>query len=357
MRRSRSLLALAAAVACGAPPAAPPATGAPAGPPPPASTATPGAPAPVAGAAPAPPGPAPPPDPWAGTSFPPPDSPPLHPASAVAGDGHWVRLGDASRGDRAAQDPPPLFQATVHPHPLSRYKKVVAVAMDLKLLGLHLVAGTEDPESAEVPVSARPGTVAAVHRDSVVAVFNGGWQAKHGRWGMKIGEHRLLPPRADACTIAIYRDGRVRIAAWQALAPTEPEMAAYRQTPPCLLEGGELHPRLEAHDERPWGGLDPKIVTRRRSALAVDASGRVLLYGYGDEAGTRDLALGLRALGAVAAAKLDLNFHWVRFLLVGGPPGEPARITSTLVPQMPHRARGYVERPEPRDFFYVALRE
>lgn len=251
-----------------------------------------------------------------------------------------------------------MFRATVHPHPISKWIEVTAVAMDLKHLSLAWVPGTDDPESDAVPKTERSGTVASEHRDTVVAAFNGGWQAKHGRWGAMADGKVFLEPREEGCTIAIYRDGRVRIASWPKLSGTVGEMVAYRQTPPCMVEDGSLHPELEARNERRWGGLDPKRKTRRRSAIAIDASGRVLMYGYGDEAGARELALGLKALGASAVAELDINYHWVRFLLLGRPkPEAELQVTSTLIEKMPHRKQGYVSKAEPRDFFYVARRK
>jgi hypothetical protein len=124
-----------------------------------------------------------------------------------------------------------------------------------------------------------------------------------------------------------------------------------------MLENGELHARLAAHDDRPWGGNNPKLKTRRRSAIALDATGSVLFYGFGDEASARELAEGLRAAGAAHVAELDINHYWTRFLLAGKKrEGAELEITSTLVPDMTHRKLGYVQKPEPRDFFYVRRR-
>lgn len=289
--------------------------------------------------------------------FPPADFIPPFERSAKPGDGKWVALGDGARGDFAAVAPQVLFRTVVHPHPVSRFVSVTVVAVDLARASVHLVAGTKDPIAPHVPESERTGLVPSDHQTSLLALFNGGYQTPHGRWGVMTGGQVLVPPRDVGCTIALYRDGRARIASWPALAPTQNTMTAFRQTPPCLVEGGALHADLAAFREGAWGGRVPNVKTRNRSAVGVDESGRVLFYGFGDEAGARLLADGMRFAGAVAAAQLDINYYWTRFLLVGRKKSDaPLQITSPLAPKMQYEPRGYVSRPAARDFFYIKRR-
>lgn len=292
-----------------------------------------------------------------GAAFPPPDVAPPHPASAGEGDGRWVALGSASLAEHAAAEPHLLYRTVIHPHHVSRWKKVTIVAIDLERARLELVAGTDEPESKEVPADKRPGVVPEGDLPYVLAAFNGSWQARHGRYGMMKDGVVFLPPREDACTVALHQDGRVTLRSWTAIAPNQVGLAAWRQAPSCILEQGALHPELEQRNERRWGGLDPKTKTRRRSAIALDATGRVFFFGLGEEVGPRELAEGLRVAGAQHAAQLDINYYWTRFLLFGRPkPDAPLQVTSTLIPKLEHRKRGYVSLPEPRDFFYVARR-
>ncbi len=53
-------------------------------------------------------------------------------------------------------------------------------------------------------------------------------------------------------------------------------MAAYRQTPPCLVEKGELHSALY-DSNRDWGATVSGETVIRRSALGVDATGQAAL--------------------------------------------------------------------------------
>lgn len=296
-----------------------------------------------------------PPDRFAGTVFPPKDFDPPYARSAKEGDGHWIRLGSARNGDRAAQDPAVMFQTVVHPHPVSKFIEVTIAAIDLKSAALHLVAGTDDPDVSKLGSEYHAGLVAPGDMQSVVAVFNGGFMPQHGHWGMMVEGQTLVPPRDTGCTVGLMQDGSLRIGTWTALAGAP--MRSFRQTPPCLIERGAIHPDLLSGQSRAWAGQNPKLVTRRRSVIGLDASGRTLFYGMGVEADPKLLAEAMQTVGAVDAAQLDINWSWTRFLLMGQPSVEaPLQVTSTLIPKMVHRKRGYVQETQPRDFFYLARR-
>ena len=49
----------------------------------------------------------------------------------------------------------------------------------------------------------RDGGVCASYTPGLIAVFNGGFQAKHGGHGMMIGGDVFLPPIPAACTVGI----------------------------------------------------------------------------------------------------------------------------------------------------------
>jgi hypothetical protein len=288
-------------------------------------------------------------------AFPPPGIAPPFAKTAASGDGVWAPFGSAALGERAATGPS-VFRTVLHPHPDSRFVTVTIAAVDLSRLGMRLVPGTEDMLWANRPKSEPSGLVPADERDRLVAVMNGGFQPKHGHWGLVAGAVSITPPREEGCTLALYRDGSVRLAPWPKLAASRAEMESIRQTPPCLLDDGVVHPALLRGDDKRWAGHAADLTTRRRSAAGLDSSGRVLFYAMGEEASPRWLAEALRLAGASCAAQLDINWYWTRFLLFGTPNGEPLQVTSTLIPKMEHLKRGYVERPSTRDFFYFVER-
>lgn len=286
-----------------------------------------------------------PPEP-AGAPFPPPGFAPPFPRTAQAGDGTWTALGDGAS--------PPMVRATVHPHSIKRHVYVVVVAIDLRRVELHLVAGTEEPKSKSVPKERRPGLVPAAAQSDLLAVFNGGFMSKHGGYGMMLDGDTFGPPRDDTCAVALTKEGGVRVGAWAELSGTA--MSAYRQTPPCLLDKGVVHPALEtAEKPRRWGSSETGDVEVRRSALGLDEGGTTLFYGLGEWMTPKLLADAMRAAGAVNTAQLDINWSYTRFLLYKRPsPAEPPEVSSTLIPKIKHAPGEYVVKPASRDFFYLA---
>lgn len=310
--------------------------------------------APSPSASPALPAPEPAPvvDPDAGTvvpaSFPPPRFEPPYPGAAAAGDGTWLVMNEGSREGEL----PVMVKAVVHPDPKRPFAAVAVVAMDLSRLDIRLVAGTTEPVSAKVTLSERPGTIPATEHADLVAVFNGGFKALHGQYGMMLEGKTFLPPRDIACTVGLYKDASIRIRTWPTLAPTEGEMVAYRQTPACLVEQGELNAKLSDVNKN-WGATVSGETVIRRSAIGIDKTGKTLFYGLGEAVTAQSLARGMKAVGAEDAAQLDVNYAYPRFLLFDHPPAAERRAISSLVPHVDYRAHDYVRDPSPRDFFYV----
>jgi hypothetical protein len=249
-----------------------------------------------------------------------------------------------------------VVRTVLHPHPESRWITVTLAAIDLKRARLHLVPGTEDLAWAKQRATPEAGLVPAAHRDALALVMNGGFQPKHGRWGLVAGDVVVAPPKAGGCTIGLDADGGVALGPWEALEPSRATFTSLRQTVPCLVDGGAVHPWLLTGRDAAWKGQVADLTTRRRSAIGVDASRQVLFFAMGEEASARWLAEGLRLAGAHAAAQLDINWYWTRFLLFGETEAGTLRVTSTLIPRMEHQPNGYVERPSTRDFFYVTRR-
>jgi hypothetical protein len=285
--------------------------------------------------------------------FPPPDVPAPHERSAHAGDGVWQLLGDAAAGDRAARDPRVVAWTVLHPHPTSRFISVTVAAIDLSRAAIGYRSGTDDPKPKH-PENA-PGLIPPEDLPRAIAVFNGGFQAQHGRWGMRVGEDELVRPRVDGCTVAVLQDGRVRVAPWPQVEADLEHIVAYRQTPPCLIHDGALSSHLRSGNLKIYKGDTMDVKTRRRSGIGVDAAGQVLFFAVSEEGDARHLAEGLRAAGATSAAQLDINWNWTRFLLVADTPDGP-RIGSPLLSGMNHGRSEYTARPTARDFFYVTTR-
>jgi hypothetical protein len=191
-------------------------------------------------------------------------------------------------------------------------------------------------------------------REKLVAAFNGGFKAEHGKFGMMVAGHELLAPRPKSCTFAEQKDGTLAIATWTAIS-AEPELLSWwRQTPACMLENGALHAGLQTEDSKNWGAtLEGKTVIRR-SAVGLGADGRTLYVGISNSTTARALALGMKQVGATNVAQLDVNHSFPRFLMyTAGPTGLTAQ---GAVKGLLYQKDEFLGRPSTRDFFYVTLR-
>ncbi|MCA9620960.1 MAG: phosphodiester glycosidase family protein [Myxococcales bacterium] len=285
-------------------------------------------------------------------------SPPLVEAPfaevATPSDGVWVPIADPSRPQAATV----MFKTMVHPDPRRGFAALAVIAIDAKALDLHLMAGTHEPASQRVLRKDRPGIIPEAHYDVLVAAFNGGFKTTHGQYGMLIDGVELLPPRDIACTFAKKRDGHYTIRTFSSLGLPNDELEYYRQTPPCLVEEGEVHQTLDDQEyAKGWGATVSGDTVIRRSAIGVSEDGTTLYYGIGEAMTAQALARGMKAAGSHGAAQLDVNYSYPRFLFYERPDPEKAPIaTRCIIPHVEFTKWHYVGQASPRDFFYLAYR-
>ncbi len=289
-------------------------------------------------------------------SFPPPSYAPPFENVASKSDGVWIAIGAGKAAPGEPPTPPAMVKSLVHPDPKRSFAAVAIVAMDLQRLDLRLVSGLQEPASSTVAPERRRGLIAKEDMADVVAAWNGGFKATHGHYGMMIDGDTFLPARDTACTLALYRDGAVKIGTWTALSASEPSMAAYRQTPPCLVEQGELNPELSEYN-RSWGSTVSGETIIRRSAIGIDKSGRVLFYALGEAVTSEALGRAMKVAGAAGAAQLDVNHAYPRFLMFEQRrAGELPIATQAIIPDIEFEKWDYTVEPSPRDFFYIKRR-
>jgi hypothetical protein len=284
--------------------------------------------------------------------FPPASFTPPSDRVAAAGDGVWIPASSLT----ASAGRPIMAKTMVHPDERRPFAALALVAMDLRDVVLHAVPGTVEPRASDVPKDKRPGLIEPTDFASLMAAFNGGFLSVHGHYAMMADGTHLGEPRPTACTIAVYRDGSVRVRSWPELATTESEMAAFRQTPQCLVEQGRINPALHS-DNTHWGAAVGGATVIRRSAIGVTADGRTLLFGMGDALTAKSIADGMTAAGAFDVAQLDVNHSFPRFIFFDKKgAAEGAFVATGLVPGFTFNQGDYVRTPSFRDFFYVTRR-
>jgi hypothetical protein len=289
------------------------------------------------------------PERFAGSTFPPASVEALHERTGKPDDGQWAAF--------AGLPPGIAYRTTLHPHPIKKWIQVTVVAFDRRLVDLTLMAGTQEPVSDAVPADKRPGLVPSTHYDDLLVVFNGGFKAQHGRYGMMLGGDVFVPPKDDACGIGFFAQDRLVVAPWQSMAGDAANAGAWRQTPPCLVVDGVKNERLKSeYRSRKWGAAKGGARDIRRSALGLDASGRTLMYGFGEWVSAGELADAMQRAGAADAAELDINWSYTRFYWFERAGSEAPRIVGSIVPKAEYSPRRYIEKSSFRDFFYVTRR-
>lgn len=248
-----------------------------------------------------------------------------------------------------------MARTRLHVHHIRPDKVFEVVAMDRLAVEPVLVVGKSDPSAPSIGTP-RTGIVPTEDHASLLAVFNGGFMQRHGGWGLVVGGDEYTPPKSEGCSIVSYRDGSLRIATHDKLG-SRSDVAWLRQTPPCLVEDGLAGQRvLRDPSNVIWGKAIGGKFDIRRSALAVDATGRVLYYVFSDWNDPAELARGLVALGVSAAAELDVNWSYTWFYWVAQGEGGLPRIAEALVPKAKYHPLALIARPAPRDFFFVRAR-
>jgi hypothetical protein len=276
---------------------------------------------------------------------------PPYPGVSTREDGTWIPVTTRTGGT------PALFRTMIHPDPSRSYAELFAFALDLSKLELHAVAGSIEPKSpTPIPGVSRPGVIPESDRGALVAAFNGGFKAEHGQFGMMADGHELLAPKPLSCTIARESDGTLRIAPWTELKDDAASFTWWRQTPGCMLDNGVLHPGLRSPDTKNWGATIDGDTVIRRSALGLSADGHTLFVGISNSTTARAMALGMKALGAVTVAQLDVNFSFPRFLLYTEGQGSGSLTAVGAVKGLLYGPDEYLGHASTRDFFYVTTR-
>lgn len=283
-------------------------------------------------------------------------TPPVERTKA-AGDGVWTPVAVHTPAGKDASGASPVYRTVIHPHKIRPFVVLEIVAIDISRLDMQLVGGTEEPEGSSVPVEKRPGLVPASELDALVAVTNGGFKKRHGGHGIAVPGAVLVEPKPELCTFARTKGGAFRLATWFALAAEQGDLLWYRQTSPCLIEGGAKHPDLgNEYRAKKWGGAEDGNKEIRRSAIGVGPDPGILYFAISDYSTAEWLADGLEAAGITAAAQLDINYSYTRFIVYErGGPGD-LRATSPLLKDLKAPRNEYWKDPSERDFFYLRWR-
>lgn len=278
---------------------------------------------------------------------------PMYESCAAPGDGRWVPLPEGTPPEQAR-----MFKTLLHPDKKRAWAELFVVALDLRRLSVQLVPGTREPAPLmkEAFEMARTGMVPEESHSHVLAAFNGGFKTEHGQYGMHASGVTIVPPHEKACTIAYFKDSSLRIGSWSKLGDQLEETSWWRQTPGCMFEDGQMHPRLAGGFPQNWGStLDGETVIRR-SAIGVDATGQTLYVAISNHTTAPAIASGMRHAGATTVAQLDINFSFPKFVTFRSSRISKLRFAVPLARGFEFSEHEYLRKPSYRDFFYVVDR-
>jgi len=275
--------------------------------------------------------------------------PPLSPLGSLAGEGEWSDYLTAASGQVVAR------RTFLQPDPQRLYAVTAIVAFDLASVRLHYALGSSEPVSSAPVKIERTGKIPPedFKPGILMAAFNGGFQARHGHFGVMVNGVTLIPPRDDFGTVALYDDGGVRLGQWGSEITSTSHLVAWRQNGPLIIHAGQINPHTADNAPRDWGYTVNGVTATWRSALGISADERTLYYGAGPSLTLSALAQALADAGAANAIQLDINEGWVHFDAFPFPAdGSTLQPTPLLHVMKYSDPRRYVDGFT-RDFFYL----
>jgi hypothetical protein len=264
----------------------------------------------------------------------------------------WQAVGPLVNGS------PVMAQALLTLDPQRAYAGVALVRIDLSQLKLHMMPGFLEPSHTKDVVTAFPnlGLTPAADRANLIAGFNGGFKAVNGQYGMMVNGVTILPPLPGVATVALYRDGHVAMGVWgQDILPS-PDIVAFRQNCPPIVQNGQVSPQVFVENRLVWGDTIGNQEITWRTGLGLTQDGRYLIYAVGNGTTVATLAQALEQAGAYSAMQLDINRHYAHFVTyqATGSGTTPLKAVQ-LLDQMESDPTLYLVAHS-RDYFYLTTK-
>ena len=261
----------------------------------------------------------------------------------------WHAYGQTMNGT------PMMAQALLSLDPQRPYAAIALVRIDLSRLQLHMMPGYLEPSHDGNILKAIPnvGMIPLPDQSHLIAAFNGGFKAVNGHYGMMVNGLTLLPPQPGLATLAVYRDGHVNIGAWEGGISPTPDLVAFRQNCPLIVQNGQLNQMVNVVNYVMWGNTIGNQDITWRTGVGITKDSRYLIYAVGNGASVQTLAQALLNAGAYNAMQLDINQHYAHFAAYQstGNSASPLKAVQ-LLDQMESDPSLYLT-PHSRDYFYL----
>jgi hypothetical protein len=232
---------------------------------------------------------------------------PLAPLGDIPDEGLWAPY------IKNTADSIVAYRTFLQPDTERPYVTVGIVAFDLTRTHLHYELGSLEPvTTVDVP---RTGQIPEADRSpgNLLAAFNGGFKTIHGYYGVFADGTVLVPPIDGMGTLAIYKDGSIRIGEWATDQSYTPDMVVYRQNCPLMVHNGEINPQVYNNSVNDWGGTISGNIVTFRSGIGISQDEKTLYYFAGNTLTMPALANAMKDAGAYEAMQMDINNYYVFF--------------------------------------------
>lgn len=260
----------------------------------------------------------------------------------ISGEGEWTPIPQSYFPNQVI-----LAKSFIRPDLIHPYAAVYLVKMDMKKLGVGVQAGTYYPGSTHRAYG--PGVVpfGIKNSNSLLAVFNGGFQEKDGHYGMIVGNRTYVPLLRNMPTLLFHADGSFSLITYSGQGIPK-DVVALRQNGPLLIENGRVTSYVELGPDT-WGRTITNSMYTWRSGLGITKEGN-LIYAAGNSLLPGTLAKAMLSAGAVNAIQLDINPPWVRFIIYQSIGNGKYNFTPLLTSMK--GGKEYLTRYN-KDFFYI----
>ncbi len=269
--------------------------------------------------------------------------------SLEAGEGVWTTAGlpRTSPADML------MAKTFIRPDKTRPYASVGVLLIDARRVRMKVVGGTVDP-GGDRGVKG-PGIIPPGDQKNLLMAWNGGFKGPHGGFGMVAEGKEYRPLRNGLASIAVLKDGTIKMGEWGRSLSWSEEMLAVRQNAVLLVDNCEVSKRT-AEGNDTWGYVEVNSADfiTWRSAIGLTKDGN-LLVAAGNSLSAATLAQALRAAGACTAMQLDINSPYVLTSLYFPQPDGPAK-PEKFMDSMPDSATRFAKAQE-RDFFYLTVDE
>lgn len=269
--------------------------------------------------------------------------PVTHSVDSLLGEGIWQNMPTNIFPSESV-----LAKTFIRPDKDRPYAVVSLVKINMHKLGMGIAAGTYYPGGeykmygpGKVPQNIQKANI-------LLAVFNGGFQAKDGHYGMVVQDKTYVPLRSDLPAFVLYTDGSANILPYGDIYKKS-GIAAIRQNGPLLISHGKITTYTDNSTDT-WGRTTTNSMYTWRSGIGITKEGNIL-YAVGNSLVPKTLAQALYAGGAIDAMQLDINPFWVRFILYT-PKGDGKYTYTPLLKDMQNGGYNYLHGYN-KDFFYV----